>query len=418
MLKYGDFILEKVICDLLLESKIEFSKQFLEILSSIKHPIAKDIISLQSQDKRVNYNYIDVNTKTNDEITFIQDARAQRIIKEGEEIYQIDNALHLKIDNFKSDAGRDQNAKIYNLLGFDINQAKKAGEGEKIKILGKVPSPFDPTKIYVLYQSITDPEKKAVININHISEASDVSQKLWTTNRNPLKIGRFITAMLTLVDNKYTDSEKEKFVSEWKSVLGVMNDVFSKFGILERGELVKFYHVDNYESSDGTLGNSCMSEADPDWLDIYSRNPDVCKLVVKWSNNGSLIDGKYRAETIVGRALLWKTEQGDMFMDRIYTIDSSDEELFKKFAEKNDWWCKSAQNSRRNFDAVKGRQKKEPIYTVQLSTGYDDTYPYVDTLSYLNTDTGKLSNDSGTISADRLLDDTEGGYEYYDSDDD
>jgi hypothetical protein len=100
MLKYGDFILEKVICDLLLESKIEFSKQFLEILSSIKHPIAKDIISLQSQDKRVNYNYIDVNTKTNDEITFIQDARAQRIIKEGEEIYQIDNALHLKIDNF------------------------------------------------------------------------------------------------------------------------------------------------------------------------------------------------------------------------------------------------------------------------------------------------------------------------------
>ena len=418
MLKYGDFILEKVICDLLLESKIEFSKQFLEILSSIKHPIAKDIISLQSQDKRVNYNYIDVNTKTNDEITFIQDARAQRIINEGEEIYQIDDALHLKIDNFKSDAGRDQNAKIYNLLGFDINQAKKAGQGEKIKILGKVPSPFDPTKIYVLYQSITDPEKKAVININHISEASDVSQKLWTTNRNPLKIGRFITAMLNLMDNKYTDSEKEKFVSEWKSVLGVMNDEFSKFGILERGELVKFYHVDNYESSDGTLGNSCMSEADPYWLDIYSRNPDVCKLVVKWSNNGSLIDGKYRAETIVGRALLWKTEQGDMFMDRIYTIDSSDEELFKKFAEKNDWWCKSAQNSRRNFDAVKGRQKKEPIYTVQLSTGYDDTYPYVDTLSYLNTDTGKLSNDSGTISADRLLDDTEGGYEYIDQDDD
>jgi hypothetical protein len=416
MLKYGDFILEKVICDLLLESKIEFSKQFLEILSSIKHPIAKDIISLQSQDKRVNYNYIDVNTKTNDEITFIQDARAQRIIKEGEEIYQIDNGLHLKIDNFKSDAGRDQNAKIYNLLGFDINQAKKAGEGEKIKILGKVPSPFDPTKIYVLYQSITDPEKKAVININHISEASDVSQKLWTTNRNPLKIGRFITAMLTLVDNKYTDSEKEKFVSEWKSVLGVMNDEFSKFGILERGELVKFYHFDNYESCDGTLGNSCMSEADPDWLDIYSRNPDVCKLVVKWSDNGTLVNGEYRAKTIVGRALLWKTEQGDMFMDRIYTIDSSDEELFKKFAEKNDWWCKSAQNSRRNFDAVKGHQKKEPIYTVQLSTGYDDTYPYVDTLSYLNTDTGKLSNDSGTISADRILNDTEGGFE--DPDDD
>lgn len=418
MLKYGDFIIEKVICDLLLESKIEFSKQFLEILGSIKHPIAQDILSLQSQDKKVNYNYIDVNNKANDEITFIQDARAQRIINEGEEIYVINNPLHLKIDGFNSEKGREQNTKLYNLLGFDITKAKKAGQGEKIKILSKIPSPFEPSKIYALYESISDPEKKAVINMNHISEASDTTQKLWTTNRNPLKIGRFITAMLTLVDNKYSDAEKEKFVSEWKSVLGVINNEFAKFGILEGRELVKFYHVDNYESSNGTLGNSCMSEAEPGWLDIYSKNPDVCKLVVKWSDDGSIIDGKYRAKTIVGRALLWKTEQGDMFLDRIYTIDSSDVELFKKFAEKNNWWCKSEQNSRRNFDAVKGLERKEPIYTVQLTRGYDDEYPYVDTLSYLNTDTGKLSNDAGTISADRLLDDTEGGFEDYDSDDD
>ena len=142
---------------------------------------------------------------------------------------------------------------------------------------------------------------------------------------------------------------------------------------------------------------------DSNQINISLASEEMIEFNKKWSKIIELFKGELFVED--GEGYLW-------------LLASSDEELFKKFAEKNDWWCKSTQNSRRNFDAVKGRQKKEPIYTVQLSTGYDDTYPYVDTLSYLNTDTGKLSNDSGTISADRILNDTEGGYEDYDSDDD
>lgn len=419
MLKYGDFILEKVIYDLLLESKIEFSKSFLGILGSIKHPIAQDILSLQSQDKKINYNYIDVDLKSVDEITFIQDARAQRMTKDVENLFKLTNSSgHLKIADFGTDEGREQNTEIYKLLGMNIEEAKKAPQGSKIRVLGKIVSPYDSNKVYAGYECVTDPTMKAVINVNGIQEDTEVYQKLWTTARNPLKIGRFINSMLPLTGKTYTDSEKEKFVSEWKSILGVMNNAFAKFGVLEGSRLVHFYHVDNYEEVEGTLGNSCMSEADSSWLEIYGDNPEVCKMVVKWSDKGQIVDGVFKSDKIVGRAILWTTTSGDIFMDRIYTIDSSDEELFKKYAEANGWWAKKSQNSSQDFTAVRGSESKSPVYVVQLKRSYNGEYPYLDTLCYLNDNNGKLSNRQSEVYANKLLNDTGGGYDELDPDED
>jgi len=418
MLRYGDFILEKVIYDLLLESKIEFSKSFLGILGSIKHPIAQDILALQSQDKKVNYNYIDVNLKSNDEITFIQDARAQRMVQDVENLYKLTNSNnHLKITDFKTDEGRQQNTHIYELFGLNIEEAKKATNGSKIRILGKIVSPYDSSKVYVAYESATDPSLKAVININGVQEDTEVYQKLWTTSRNPLKIGRFINAMLVFTGKTHSDSEKEKFVSEWKSILGVMNNAFAKFAVVKGSQIYELYQSDNYESEDGTLGNSCMAEASSDMLEIYTDNSEVCQMVVKWSDKGRIVDGNFVSDKIVGRAILWKTTSGDMFMDRIYTIDSSDEELFKKYAETNGWWAKKAQNSSTNFTAVRGSESKNPTYVVQLLRRYNSEYPYLDTLCYLNDNNGKLSNDRSEINANKQLNDTGGGYEELDPDD-
>lgn len=420
MLKYGDFLLEKVVYDLILESKIEFSKSFLNILASLKHPLAKDIIQLQSQDKDVAFNYIDVDLKQNDTLTFIQDKRAQAMTKDKEDLYKITDAnKHLKINDFKTDEGRNQNTEIYQQLGLNIEEAKRAVNGSQVKIIKKMVSPYDSNKVYVSYQGATDPSIQGVINIDGIVADDEIYKQLWTTNRNPLKIGRFITAILPLTGKTITDTEKEKFVTEFKSVLGVINDAFAKFGVVEGRELLHFYQGDNYYRQSGTLGNSCMAGASDDMLAIYSENPHVCKMVVKWSDEGKVVDGKYRSDKIVGRALLWKTTSGDMFMDRIYTIDSSDEELFKKYAEMNGWWCKKTQNSSNTFTAQRGTETKSPIYVVQLSYGYEDEYPYLDTLCFLNDDTGKLSNSLSQINANKKLNDTGGGYDrIYDDDED
>ena len=104
-----------------------------------------------------------------------------------------------------------------------------------------------------------------------------------------------------------------------------------------------------------------------------------------------------------------------MFMDRIYTNNDSDVELFKQFAEKNGWWCKKVQNSSSNFTAQKGTAFKDPTYTVDLNWADHEYYPYVDTLYFLRLNgidsrdaSGVLSNNPETIGDSYELRDTEG----------
>jgi hypothetical protein len=209
----------------------------------------------------------------------------------------------------------------------------------------------------------------------------------------------------------FTDSELEKFVNDYKSTIDILNDAFSKFGILSGDDISKIYHQDYYESDDGTLGQSCMADMPRSTFQIYTKNPDVCRLVVLYSNNGGIVDGKYVSKYICGRAVLWTTRQGDIFMDRIYTNRDSDVELFKKFAWKNGWWCKKSQNSSTSFTAELNGQTKSPTYIVDLKQ-WQGEFPYVDSLSYLNSKSGELSNSKYEIDADYLLNDTGGGYDY------
>jgi hypothetical protein len=165
---------------------------------------------------------------------------------------------------------------------------------------------------------------------------------------------------------------------------------------------------------EGTLGNSCMADVESYYFYMYVANPDVCKLVVLYDDDGTLSnsEGKttYIASKIKGRALLWTTRDGDIFMDRIYTNNDSDVDLFKKFADKNGWWHKKSQNSNRNFYLERGSETKQIDIIVDLQKWNDD-YPYLDTLCYINSETGELSDDPDVISADRVLNNTEGNYE-------
>lgn len=420
MLKYDEFLIENTIYKLLLESRIEFSKNFINILSSINDDISKDILSLNNTDKDVSQNYIDADLKSLDMVTFIQDTRAKQITKNKEEIYTIsDGGKHLKFTNFSSETGREQNTEIYRLLGLDVNSVSKASNNDEVKITGKIISPYDSDKTYCAYQSIKDPSKKCVINIEGLSEKDDTYKKLWTSHRNPIKIGRLIRSFLPFTGKKYTDSDIEKFVNNYKATINVMNDAFSKFDVVSSDKLCHFYHADNYYDTEGTLGNSCMSEVDEVVLKMYWDNPEVCQLVILYSDNGKIVDGKYKSDKIIARALLWTTINGDKFMDRIYTINDSDESLFKKYAERNGWWCKSRQNSCTSFDIEMGAQKKSVgTLKVKLLRSYNDQYPYVDSLSYINSKTGELSNDKYSINANRQLNDTDGGYCYIGDEDD
>ena len=130
--------------------------------------------------------------------------------------------------------------------------------------------------------------------------------------------------------------------------------------------------------------------------------------------------GKYKSSKIKGRSLLWNcTIDGKeaIFMDRIYTTFDSDVELFKQFAQNNKWWYKKNQSMDQIEDITDGSfTKGNSTIIVKLNEATWDSYPYMDTLSYISTNSDIATNMEDYGGVDRSLRDTEGGYDSLDDD--
>lgn len=420
--RYNDFILEQ----LLLESKFNFSNRFNQVLSlMVDSPIKQTLIDLEKSQKDVNItqNYIDI-TSTKDEVTFIPDRRAQQILQENPSIWMTNSSLpNSKFLTFNKDQNGDfKNSSIFSMLGFTPQEPTDQnhpvpGAGIKGEIISEAIGPRS-GRTYVLFKwNLGGEDKLICLNKEALDYKSDVENKLYSQSRNPIRIGRLINSIMSSVGMKVTPKEVEDFSNAYKAAWDLMNDAFAKFDIVSGYDIQKWYQEDNYESDESTLGGSCMRyDYCEEYFGIYTENSDVVKLVILYSDKGSSVsNGKFTSRYIKGRALLWKTNQGDMFLDRIYTNNDSDVELFKQFAEKQGWWCKKQQNSSSRFTAQRGLATKEPIYTVDLNWADHEYYPYVDTLSFLKLNqldsrdtSGVLSNDVDVINASYELRDTEG----------
>jgi hypothetical protein len=424
--RYSEFVEERIIESLILESKFEFSDKFKKILSLMPkdNEIKNYLLGMKGADLSITQNYIDI-SDNKDEVTFIQDRRAQQVLKDNPVFWVTNNSLpNSKFLTFNKDEnGEYKNKNLFEALGFEPNEPHRdyhpvPNSGVVGEILAETVSEKS-GRTYVLFKWKDEfgNEKLICLNKDALEQKSDAEQRLYSSSRNPIRIGRLINSLMTSVGKKVTPTEVEAFSNSYKAAWEMANDAFLKFDIVSGYDIAKWYHEDNYESDESTLGGSCMRyDYCSEFFGIYTENSDVVKLVILYSDtNGSIKDGKYTSPRIKGRALLWKTNQGDMFMDRIYTNNDSDVELFKQFAEKNGWWCKKAQNSSNRFTAQKGTAFKDPTYTVDLNWADHEYYPYVDTLSYMKLNqlnsrdaSGSLSNDSDVINAQYDLRDTEG----------
>lgn len=202
------------------------------------------------------------------------------------------------------------------------------------------------------------------------------NSKFWTTGRTPqYGIGRWVRHIYKDVIGKaLSDSDLEAFVNVYKST---HDRIFSGDGNFElvRGEDIRrWYLVDNYLEESGQLGNSCMRYAKcQGYLDIYVNNPESCQLLILKSDK--------EPDKITGRALVWKIhkgagDEGKLFMDRVYTIKDSDRIRFQEYAKKNGMLTTNA-----------------GAYKIKVQGGGYDYYPYMDTFSALDRDSGILSTD-------------------------
>lgn len=384
---YDEFISESLI----LESNICYSDQFIEILKNTDDYISKELLGLSYNDIDVPFNFFDANYKKNDTVLFYPDSKvSKKIMTNGYSIYL-------------SSGGFTQLMNLYlSKKGFETSRFERIFPGVEIEIVEKIPKDiiekiFNKNDIGFFLVKRLDRDKFGICTIDGISFDIDYNN----IKPSEMKVGRLVNTILKKAGIKVSDKDVEQFVNKWKSFIDFSNNKYSNFKLVKGEDIRYWYYEEKYEGYGGSLNGSCMKHKNcQPFFDLYVENPDVCQLLILKSHN---------EDTILGRALVWKLRDGDTFMDRIYTSNDSDVELFKKYAQEKGWMYKSCQDFNEYTSIVlPNGGVKHLTLNVDLKNSYFDSYPYMDTLKFLNYNKNTLTNNTHGHYTNRL-EDTNGG---------
>jgi hypothetical protein len=373
--RYFDFINESV--ELILESDVVYSKMFRTALTKIDNPISKILLDVENKDLPVASNYFDLARGKNDTLSVIPDRKAKEILEDTKEMVRFTGSGGGWLKH------SDANKSIFQQLGYepegDAYQPNSIAIGEVISKMTSQTS--GKVWCYVKF-----PEGKGVYNQEKLRVVDERLKEVWSKNRQEVRIGRAIRALLTVAGENVLDKDLEVFVNQWKATVDKMNDRFQYFDVVDGEDIGHWYHYSNYKERNGSLGSSCMSNVNSNYFDIYIKNVDVCKLIILRSIEDDSL--------IVGRALLWTLSDGKKFVDRIYTIQDSDVQLFRDYAKENGWYTKQYNSSSDSGRAIApdGTLVDLGTITVDIISGMYEAYPYLDTLKYFKPREGTLSN--------------------------
>jgi len=207
----------------------------------------------------------------------------------------------------------------------------------------------------------------------------------WSKKNNSAKIGRLVNQILNYQGISVVPAEIEKFVNRYKTAWKEVNTIQDPIQLVSGEEIKKWYYYKTYEDNEeGTLGNSCMRYNHcQNYFRIYIENPEVCQLAILLNEDGKLI----------GRCLVWKMENGQIYIDRIYTRWDSDIELMYNNLKKK------FPNSLSYSDGDHEEDELSVIliqdYSVEFQKIEKDVnleFPYMDSLCYFYPLTNRLSN--------------------------
>ena len=420
ILKYNDYLTEKQIIILINESVLVYSTKLVNLLKRMpRNRIAVELLRLNKSDvEGITQNYIDVTDR--ESFSFTPDRRVQQMIGDRPVVFKAMNARNL--------TSSDKNNGIFERLGFDRATQEKwsAGNGSVLRILSETVTKTS-GKTYVMAEernadgSEKEVARIAVLNKEGLEVFAPELETVWTTARNPLRLGRMARAILTAGSITFTDHELSQFVEQFTATFDFAANALRQFDIVSGDDIHKWYEGDRYTRGGGSLNNSCMTSASINKLSIYCNNSNV-SLVLLYDDEGEIIDGIYQSNKIKGRAILWKdcNINGEIatFMDRIYTTFESDTELFKQFAEKEGFFFKTNQGYGGQSISNGTRTIDKPSIICSLDESDFQSYPYMDTMYNVDITENKCSNDSDNLNGRiRFCQDTGGGWSGADEDD-
>lgn len=395
--KYSQFLTQK----LLLESEIKYSDGFRKILSSIGDPVSKTLSSLENQDIKTNVNFIDILKDDKEQLSFIQDKKASTLLSKLKN--EIDVTWNGQGGILKNNA---DNEDVFSALGYvrpeSGNLPRPASTQTRGKLLRDTISPKS-GKIYVL---VKFGDMETVLNKEFLNFV-DRSSEIWTqSGRQPMRVGRAVTALLQNAPVKHTAVEIADFVNRYKTKIDELNDVFRFIEVVSGDDIAKWYHVRNYEDKSGgsELHRSCMARKSDSVFEIYTKNPEVCQLIIQKSESDP--------DKISARALLWTLNSGKKFMDRVYFNDPQSIELFRSYCKENNIWAKYNNNSGAFSSAINpenGSREEIEIEVILERRNYVQ-FPYMDTLKFFHPKKAILDNSHEGEPDWYKLEDTGGDY--------
>ena len=408
LLRYEDFRIDESV-SLLLEANIAFSEEFENLLDRMDTVTADKLLNLIGKDIDVNTNYIDVDIEKDGFVKFVADDKAEKepFIVQPFPTYYLQLSKDLGLKDVDQNSALMQGMRVEVLKRYskrefleelrmrleDKDYNRKERE-KKIDDLAELADSFYSagSAFCVVTFEIRGMRKEVLCHSDSIKR--DISG----IKQGSLKIGKLVTALFTKAGVDFKPTDIEDFVNRYKSVVKQMREKFDSFKIVKGEEIRKCYHQENYLNTNGSLGNSCMRyDKCQKFLDIYVKNEDVCSLVV-------LFEG----EKVTGRALLWTDDKERKIMDRIYTNNSANEQLFKDFAKANGFWYKESQDMYTDTPFVSPDGKREDCIMINIKSGEYRYYPYMDSMKYYVKDEGLLTND-GEVEYQYELTDTDGG---------
>ncbi len=383
--KYENFLLESVINELILEANVTLNRDFIEVLGDMEtgfndpvNKICEILLKIvkSGRDLDINQNNIVLSNEV-DKVTFIpEDKLENATIKllpgtvvngSGGELHPIQKEAKLPLEGMVF-------TQPENFLQNDIMNNWKL-----VKTINMAIVPDSNYNYYILYYlQNTDDTTKFVTTYSHRDDVTKPFKYVLPENNiGKIKIGRYINRLLDLYlgddpieRRRYTDSDVEKFVNKFISLMEYKQNALDHFRIIKGGEIKHWYLSNNYSGQTGQLGQSCMRYSMcQEFFDIYIDNPDVCQLLIFTDENDKLL----------GRALLWKLEDGSNYMDRIYTTRDSNIDLFTKWGKENGYT--------NHYERVSNK-----ILSVKIEPKDYTQYPFMDTFKYYKPELGILSN--------------------------
>lgn len=225
------------------------------------------------------------------------------------------------------------------------------------------------------------------------------SLKFYYDNEHKLKDRQYIRAGKFLKSlDKFNDRDIEEFVNLFKVAKSIDSEEI--ISIVSGQDIKEWYNIKKYYNGSGwsMMHGSCMAAVNKKLFNIYSDNPDKCRMVIITKD-----------DRLLARALVWKLDKPfngcEYYMDRVYSIDDRLMYKLREYASENNW-CRRKQYE--NFINIGAKEFKKNKVTITLKNHDYDYYPYMD--SFRRLDKGVLHNDFNEKSFGKILDRTNGDY--------